>query len=623
MQYKKHHFRTGFEYSKKIERSYQIDPNNLWTAMRGITNFQIFSLDLENPIPVYNEGVFMDTVNYFRKYDAVSQFTFDKNLRKKLGLPEDGTDFILTDSYDMKNNTIQYYDKNGNLLTVDAPDDLFSLDMFSPITLIGFDLLSYNGYNYDGSKSKVSSDLYRFFKDGTSNPFSPIYSAFYIEDNFQYGNFSARVGLRLDYYNANQPVMKDKYSLYDTYKKSDVADFDGVPVNHPSNIGDDYVVYVDNANFPTIITGYRDGDFWYNADGIEILDPNDLDAGSGIMPYLKYPGVHIGDGEWKPDMSFESYKPVYSFLPQINLNYKFWRMNVYANYNSFAKNPDRFNVFRPEAYWVPGLAAFVENPDLKPYRTDKISLGANIKIHKEIYADLSVQKMIVSDYFSRYHLVGAYPYAYSTILNLTGKLKVNSITAAVAYLPTRPVGWNGNVSATKSFISDMDRAYLNIPDFVLNGNLAYSFGFGPDFVFRGNKILKAVFEGFNMGLFYQNRKGTRLTRPMYYDYNYEYTPNISFFNLRAEKGFYFRKTGLYVSAYVWVENLFNKQNFYYVDPTTGKPNDDGYLTDPNWQQAIENTNDPDSFRWLYQLKLNNPAYYAKPRIWRLGIIAKF
>jgi len=51
-------------------------------------------------------------------------------------------------------------------------------------------------------------------------------------------------------------------------------------------------------------------------------------------------------------------------------------------------------------------------------------------------------------------------------------------------------------------------------------------------------------------------------------------------------------------------------------------NDDGYLSAPEWQNEIEHQNDPDSYRLQYQMKLNNPAYYAKPRIMRLGFIVK-
>ncbi|RLD57873.1 MAG: hypothetical protein DRJ05_09010 [Bacteroidetes bacterium] len=619
LQYKKHNFKLGFEYSKKIERSYQMNPDRLWEVMRGNTNFHILSLDIDNPTPVFRDGVFMDTILFNRKYDANSQFAFDKNLRRKLGLNIDGTDFILTDSYDMINNTIQYYDKDGNLLTVNTPENLYNLDMFNPGLLIDIGVVGYNGYNYDGSKSKLNNDYYRFYKDGTSNPYVPIYSSFYIEDDFQFKDFSVRLGLKLDYFNANQPVMKDKYSLYETLKKGEVSEINEISIEHPSNIGDDYVVYVDNLYNPTIITGYRDGDNWYGAEGEEIQDPYLLDAGSGVSPYLKYPDVRIGMDTWQPEMSFESYKPVYSFLPQVNLNYKFWEMNAYANYNTFSVNPSYLNVFRPEDYL---MMRIVDNPSLKPYHIQKINFGANINVYKSIYYDVSVQKMILSDYFAIHNIAGAHPYDYYTIDNYDKNIEVNSLTAMIMFVPRESVGWSGNVSITPSDINIDDRWIYDAPYIILNGNLNFDFGYGQYFLYPQSKILKGVLEGFNIGLFYQNRSGTVLptVNP---SQKYNYSPDFSFFNLRAEKGFYIKNAGLYIGAYVWVENLFDKQNLYYIDPNTGEPDNDGYLSDPNWQQEIENQLNPDSYRWLYQQKLRNPDYYAKPRMVRLGIVAKF
>ena len=45
--------------------------------------------------------------------------------------------------------------------------------------------------------------------------------------------------------------------------------------NIPSNVGDDWVVYVNNLNNPTGINGYRDGNTWYNT-GVEMADPRTL-----------------------------------------------------------------------------------------------------------------------------------------------------------------------------------------------------------------------------------------------------------------------------------------------------------------------------------------------------------
>ena len=43
--------------------------------------------------------------------------------------------------------------------------------------------------------------------------------------------------------------------------------------SHPSSIGDDFVVYVDDIEDATRIVGYRNGDDWYNEQGVQISDP--------------------------------------------------------------------------------------------------------------------------------------------------------------------------------------------------------------------------------------------------------------------------------------------------------------------------------------------------------------
>ena len=42
----------------------------------------------------------------------------------------------------------------------------------------------------------------------------------------------------------------------------------------PSNMGGNYVVYVDNINNPTKILGYRNGSTWYTAEGTEASTPS-------------------------------------------------------------------------------------------------------------------------------------------------------------------------------------------------------------------------------------------------------------------------------------------------------------------------------------------------------------
>ena len=69
--------------------------------------------------------------------------------------------------------------------------------------------------------------------------------------------------------------MKDAFSLFPTIKAGNTI----TGGNHPSNIGDDFVVYVSDPANPSQdnIVGYRDLngndiDIWYNAEGTEIAN---------------------------------------------------------------------------------------------------------------------------------------------------------------------------------------------------------------------------------------------------------------------------------------------------------------------------------------------------------------
>ena len=61
----------------------------------------------------------------------------------------------------------------------------------------------------------------------------------------------------------------------------------------------------------------------------------------------------------------------------------------------------------------------------------------------------------------------------------------------------------------------------------------------------------------------------------------------------------------------------------FVYPATGNPDDDGYLAAPEWQREINEQLDPQSYRDLYAIFINNPGNYSAPRTIRLGVIFNF
>jgi len=78
-----------------------------------------------------------------------------------------------------------------------------------------------------------------------------------------------------------------------------------------------------------------------------------------------------------------------------------------------------------------------------------------------------------------------------------------------------------------------------------------------------------------------------------------------------------------VNVYLQVQNLLNAKNIISVYRATGNPEDDGYLTSAAAQNAIDAQNNPDSFRYLYSLAVNNPSNYSLPRMFRAGISFQF
>ena len=623
IEYKNNTLTFGFEYQNKTERYYMLDANELWARMSGVTNFHIMELDLNSPVPVYDDqGYFQDTVLFYRSYQEQSQFDFDKNLRQKLGLPQDGLEFILTDSYDMVNNTIDYYDKNGVMHTIQVDEELYSIDMFNPFHLIARGTVNYAGYDFSGNKTTAKDDAYGFFTNSHIDPYSPSYFSVFLSDKYIWKFIDADIGVRLDYFNANQPVLKDPYLLMPAYTIGEIDELQGMQVFQPSEVGDDYIVYVDNSYNPSKIMGYRNGDSWYDEAGQMVEDPSILDAGSGVSPYLKYPDIDWAySPEWEPDMTFKSFEAVVNILPQVNLTGRTKYGNVYFNYNTFSRNPFIYNRFRPDQYWNINLDHnIIENPDLKPTLTQKLILGFSPRILKNLYANICYfginhEKLLVIE-----RLTGAWPRTYTTVRNYNRNIQYDNFTLAFNYRTSMASGLFAGSSYTKSFISEFDRDLMLIPDYIINSYLTFNFGSNGDFILPGDKLLYGLFSNVNIGLFHQYRSGTPLQKIAIPIQEHFYTPDYNIINLRIEKGVHLKQYDLSIRVYALVENLFNSKNLFYVYPVSGEPNDDGYLSSPEYQLEINEQTNPESYRLMYQLKLNNPANYGTPRLFRAGLI---
>jgi outer membrane receptor protein involved in Fe transport len=664
-----HELKFGFRYEQRVGRGYGYNGPALWTLMRGYTNFHILTLDIDNPIAIYQDGVFMDTVIYNRKYDAPRQTRFDKSLRRKLGLEEDGLDFILVDSYDMDNKTIQYYDKDGVMHSKQLSEDLYSVDMFSADELLfdGSFVANYNGYDYKGNKlTNITFDDFFTKKDENGDflrpisAYEPIYMAGYIQDKFAFRDLIFNVGLRVDRFDANQNVLKDPFLLYPARTVSEVSTLDGQIIDHPGNMGEDYTVYVNDVKNPTKITGYRDGFVWYNDLGVEVQDPNALDA-SGVKPYLIDP-----DQKRVGPNSFKDYDPQISVMPRISFSFPISDEALFfAHYDVLTQRPTS-NVFSNPAiyYFFDNVSGRISNPNLKPTKTIDYELGFQQKLTNKSSLRLTTFYREMRDDIQSYRFVGAYPKDYDSYNNIdfgtvkgltvtydlrrmnsntrvnasytlqfadgTGSSTTTAAALIAAGLPnlrsTNPLNWDRrhgfNISIdyrygegknyngptiTRKKGTDNEKVTQILKNtgvnFLING------GSGTPYTAQENII------AFNSG-------GTRLLKGTM---NGSRLPWQFRIDMRLDKDFH-PKWGdkkAYFNVYLQVLNLFNTKNIMGVYSATGNADDDGYLAAPEWQQQIENQLDPQSYRDLYALRVNVPFNYSSPRLIRIGVRFNF
>ena len=409
---KDHALIVGVEFEQRVDRGFGVNANQIWEQMRLLQNDAIRELDIANPYPVYDaNGVYQDTVNYDRLFDASKPRTFDRNLRTTLGMNPNGKDWLDIDSYD---------------------PNIYNLNMFSANELLnvgGRQYVTYYGYDYTGNildGRPTLEDFYRTDDQGNSDrqiaAFEPIYMAGFIQDQFTFNDLFFNLGVRVDRFDANQSVLADPFVLYPTYKVGDIGstgtDIDGAEV--PGSVGSDYVVYVNDLNDPTKIVGYRSGNTWYNAEGdIEANPKNIADLSGGIKPFLKYPDQQ--NLSETVNESFVDYTPQVTVSPRVAFQFPITdEAEFFAHYDLLVRRPDPgLNRMDPISYLLleNGTAGFLTNPDLKPQRTTDYEIGFRQMLTDNSALKISAFYREMRDMMQTVSLNEAYPMTYITYGN--------------------------------------------------------------------------------------------------------------------------------------------------------------------------------------------------------------
>lgn len=656
-----HSLSIGVEYEQLTQRSYLIAPVGLWTRARALSNFHLRELDFSDSTVVVGPGGVILT-NYDRLVGN-DQTVFDYNLRVALGLDPHGTDFIDVDALD---------------------PSVFSLDMFSPDELIqdgiglssstrGGLINSFYGYDYTGEKLKGRPSFSDFFNDfkliGSDTsytrvqaPFQPIYVAGYVMDKFSFDDIIFNVGLRVDRYDANQYVLKDPYLWRPAHTAGD-AQVQALYGNggRPANIGDDYVVYVDNSADPNAIVGYRDGDNWYNAQGGVVVDPSVLRQSEGIQPYLvDYQNDPAGSlvGSKLRQEAFEVYTPKVNVMPRIAFSFPISDEAVFfAHYDILTQRPTGFSRLDLLGYaYIENTNDILNNPNLKPTKTIDYELGFQQVLSKSSSLKLSAYYRELRDQIQVRNMAEAWPVGYRTydnidfgnVIGFTGTFdlrRTKNVWMRASYTLQFAKGTGSDPNTTLSLINSGQPNLRTIFPLSFDqrhrfqGTVDFRYGEGADYngpMLFGKRILQRTGINFvaDLGSGTPYSRSSRIYNEGEVTGTYQLDGTLNGANLPwqfntdlvldrdipltfgKDKGDKAKRGNL--NIFLLVSNVFNTQMITDVYRATGSPDDDGFLASAQYQTYIEGKNDPQSYRDLYALKVNSPYNYGAPRTIRIG-----
>jgi hypothetical protein len=530
---KNHALQVGFEYEQRSDSRYSISPIGLWGLMFQLANKAVTDIDLTKPTNI--TGGTYDTINYERGYNENEEAQFSKSLRKKFNYANNEW----VDIHNLK------------------PED-FTLDMFSADDLLnnGNSYVNYYGYDYLGNKTtNVAFEDFFTQKDANGNltrpvgSFNPIYMAGYIQDRFDFKDLKFNVGLRIDRFDANQKVLKDPFSLYGTRTAGDVTEINGTSVTHPSNIGSDYVVYVNSINDPTQIVGYRNNNRWYNTEGVEVVDPRILaqqTSNGQLTPYLINPKDGATDNEntgirsasFDPKNSFKDYDPQINFMPRVAFSFPISDMaNFFAHYDVLTQRPPsrlRMNIF--DYYFMDiNTGGILNNPNLKPEKTIDYELGFTQVLNEQQNSALTLSAFYRE--LRNMIQVTRFAYAYPVSYTSYGNIDFGTVTGfSVAYDLRRTNNVTMNANYTLSFAngtgsSDGDAINIisnstqpNLRNTVplsfdqrhnIVANVDYSYGDGKDYngpVLQINGKKYSIFSNAGANLTFRATSGTPYSR---------------------------------------------------------------------------------------------------------------
>lgn len=660
-----HSLSLGFEFEQRNDRGFQsgqLGPIELWTVARQYMNSHIVELD-KNKQTWDDFGSFSrvtyDRLNsgygatngvYGGQIEGDPQSFFDYSVRRELGLNPFGTDFVDIDAID---------------------PNFFTLDMFSADELLnsGNNFVQYWGYDHTGRRTKGRTDINSYFNDVDENgnfrrnigSFQPIYVAGYIMDKFAFDDIVFNVGVRVDVFDANQPVLKDPFLIYSAKTVEEAralasqnpSAYDWVDL--PSGMGDNYVVYVNDVENPSAINGFRNGMQWYDANGNPVQDPSTLVGAKGIAPWLQDPTATSPTAD-----AFTDYKAQVNVMPRIAFSFPISdEASFFAHYDILTQRPNTGFRFDPIDYqFMANRNVIVNNPNLRPTTTVDYALGFQQVLSKTSAVKIEAFYREMRNQIQLMQMVEAYPRTYRTFGNRDfGTVKgltvsydlrrTGNIRLTANYTLQFADGTGSDATSALSLVNSGQPNLQNIfpLDYdrrhAFNVVLDYRYGEGKSYngpkTKKGGQILKNtginIVTNIGSGTPYSRQQqitgaafinpqnaglegtlnGSRMPWRYLLDIQIDRTFDLEFGKSEDKKKMAF------LNVYFRITNLLNTANVLNVYRATGNANDDGYLAAAEFQSSIQNQLDEQAFRDYYMMRVDNPFNFGLPRTIRLGV----
>ncbi|MBK7808284.1 MAG: carboxypeptidase regulatory-like domain-containing protein [Saprospiraceae bacterium] len=652
----RHNIQFGLLYEQSINRNWGLAPFDLWNLANILSNGHINGLD---------KSIVIDTMTIF----GPTGLQVENVYQTKLNIEPDNK--FYRSVRDITGKTDHQY---VNVWDLD-PSQL-RLDMFSAGELINRQgLIDYSGYDYLGNKLGTDVRFEDFFtsKDADGRrtfvvaPQQPIYGAIFLQDKFSYKDIIFRLGLRVDYFDANTKVLRDPYALYEIENAKDY--YNRIGKEQPTSVSDDYSVYVASEESDGLVA-FRKGDQWFLPNGTAVSGGNVIYQGGLVFP--SYAGktqgrkLNIQDPNFDPNTSFVDYKPQVNFMPRLAFSFPISDdAGFFAHYdvlyqrppsNSFSSALDYY--FFEDISRINPNGAALNNPNLKPVRTVDYEVGFQQKVSETMAMKVSAYYKEMKDLIQQRVLpnVAAPLNSYKVFDNLDfgtvkgfsfslDRRRTNNIEINATYTLQFADGSGSDANSSNGINNrgpvrnliplsfDERHRFTTVIDYRYGSGKAYNgpkiggvniledFGVNfTGFLVSGQPYTRNLnARAFGGSGFAGSINGARLPWNFTADLNVQKRIPVTVNKTSGKK--------LWLNAYFRVQNVFNTKNIIDVFKFSGDAENDGYLQSSFGLDRIRGVaqtgRDVDAFLDAYSWRLLAPGNYTLPRRMYVGIIVDF